>query len=309
MYRGRERSLPKSAEISAFGGIIMATFFNQATLSYNGNVRSSNITSGEIINVLSATKSAVTDTYSTNDDIVYIISIVNTGTSAFNGITITDDLGEYTVAGTAVTAVPLTYVEDSVKYYVNGIAQPAPTIADTQPLTITGINIPAGSNATIIYAAETNSFAPLAEGSEITNTVEVSGTGFTAFTASETITPISAADLTISKSLSPAAVEENGEITYTFLIQNFGSKAAEVSDNVIFADTFTPVLTGLTATYNDAAWTEGTNYTYDETTGEFESAAGQITVPAATFTQDAVTGAWSVQPGVSTIRITGNITL
>ena len=309
MYRGRERSLPKSAETSAFGGIIMATFFNQATLSYNGNVRSSNITSGEIISVLSATKSAVTATYSTNDDIVFIISIVNSGTSAFNGITVTDDLGGYTMPEKAVPVVPLTYVDGSVKYYVNGIAQAAPAITDTEPLTITGINIPAGGNATIIYAAETNSFAPLAEGSEITNTAEISGTGFTAFSISETITPLSTADLTISKSLSPAAVEENGALTYTFLIQNFGSKAAEVSDNVIFADTFTPVLTALTVEYNDTVWTEDTNYTYDETTGEFTSADGQITVPAATYTQDTATGAWSIQPGVSTIKITGNITL
>lgn len=285
----------------------MATFFNQATLSYNGNVRSSNITSGEILNVLSATKNAVTDTYSVNDDIVYIISMVNKGASAFNNITITDDLGEYTVSESAVTAVPLTYVEDSVKYYVDGVAQQTPTISATQPLTITGINIPADSSTTIIYAAKTNSFAPLAEGSELTNTAEISGTGFTAFSTSETISPLSTADLTISKSLSPAAVEENGEITYTFLIQNFGSKAAEAADNVIFNDTFSPVLTGLTAEYNDTAWTEGTNYTYDETTGEFESSAGQITVPAASFTQDTATGAWAVQPGVSTIKITGTL--
>lgn len=287
----------------------MAAFYNQATLSYNGTVKSSNITTGEIINVLSATKNAVTDTYSSNDDIVYVISIVNTGTSGFNGVTVTDDLGQYTAEGTTDEVVPLTYVDDSIQYYINGIAQAAPTVTDTEPLTINGLNIPAGSNVTLIYAATTNAFAPLAAGSEITNTATFSGTGFTPFTASDTITPVTEADLMISKSLSPAAVEENGDVTYTFLIQNFGSKAADVADNVIFSDTFTPVLSNLTATYNDAPWTDGTNYSYDETTGEFESLAGQITVPAATFTQDTTTRAWTVQPGVSVIKISGQITL
>jgi len=37
----------------------MATFFNQATLTYNNNVINSNITSGEIQEVLSITKTAV----------------------------------------------------------------------------------------------------------------------------------------------------------------------------------------------------------------------------------------------------------
>ena len=47
----------------------MAIFYNQATLSYNGGTVNSNITSGEIIEVLSATKTAVTDVYSDGSDI------------------------------------------------------------------------------------------------------------------------------------------------------------------------------------------------------------------------------------------------
>ena len=48
----------------------MAAFYNQATLSYNGSVAVSNITTGEIIETLSATKEAVTDTYTTGSDTV-----------------------------------------------------------------------------------------------------------------------------------------------------------------------------------------------------------------------------------------------
>ena len=45
----------------------MATFFNQATLTYNNNVTSSNIVSGELLEVLTATKTAVPDSYRPGD--------------------------------------------------------------------------------------------------------------------------------------------------------------------------------------------------------------------------------------------------
>ena len=70
----------------------MAQFTNQAQLSYNNSVTSSNIAVGEIIEVLSATKTAVIDTYSQNDNITYIISIINSGTVPLSGLTITDNL-------------------------------------------------------------------------------------------------------------------------------------------------------------------------------------------------------------------------
>jgi hypothetical protein len=34
---------------------------------------------------------------------------------------------------------------------------------------------------------------------------------------------------------------------------------------------------------------------------------GQITVPAATYTQDPITGAYTVNPGVATLVVTGTI--
>ena len=55
--------------------VSMATFTNQATLRYNGNVVNSNITTGELLEVLSATKTAVIDTYSQGSDITYVINI------------------------------------------------------------------------------------------------------------------------------------------------------------------------------------------------------------------------------------------
>ena len=76
---------------------------------------------------------------------------------------------------------------------------------------------------------------------------------------------------------------------------------------VVITDTFNPVLENLTVNFNGTAWAEGTNYTYDTTTGLFTGTAGGITVPAATYTQDPVTGAWGINPGVSTLVISGTV--
>ena len=100
---------------------------------------------------------------------------------------------------------------------------------------------------------------------------------------------------------------ENGRITYTFVIQNSGNAEATATDNVVVTDTFNPVLTGLTVTFDGAAWTEGVNYTYDEATGIFATVAGQITVPAATYTQDPTTGNRITTPGVSVLTVSGTI--
>ncbi len=54
-------------------------------------------------------------------------------------------------------------------------------------------------------------------------------------------------------------------------------------------------------------WTEGVHYTYDTATGAFATVTGALTVPAATYTQDAATGIYTVDPGVSNLVITGTL--
>ena len=283
----------------------MATFTNQATLRYNGNVVNSNITTGELLEVLSATKTAVIDTYSQGSEITYVINIVNTGTITFTGISINDDLGAYPLG--ANTYVPLDYVTGSVQYYLNGILQATPGVVEGPPLIISGITVPANGVATIIYVARANQYAPLNLGGTITNTATISGGGITEITVTETVTVESGARLTISKSMCPTTVTENGRLTYTFVIENIGNTAAVATDNVAITDTFNPILTGLAVTFNGAAWTEGVNYTYSELTGEFVTIPGQITVPAATYTQDPITGEWIIEPGVGVLTVTGTV--
>ena len=118
---------------------------------------------------------------------------------------------------------------------------------------------------------------------------------------------MAAPDLSITKSVSPSVVAENGQITYTFLIENYGNTEASEGDNVIITDTFNPILSGITVTYNGKTWTAPNSYTYDETTGRFATVAGQITVPVATFTQDQTTGIITTTPGTATVTVTGTI--
>ena len=55
----------------------MAVFYNQATISYGGTVRQSNIASGEILDAVSVTKSALIGTYAQGDTLTYVVNIVN----------------------------------------------------------------------------------------------------------------------------------------------------------------------------------------------------------------------------------------
>ena len=283
----------------------MATFFNQATLSYGGRLTNSNVTEGELLETLAVTKTAISQSYGENGSVVYAVSFVNSGTAPINALTVNDDLGAYTV-GTS-TVYPLTYREGSARLFINGILATAPAVTVGPPLVFSGITLPAGASATLLYEAETNEFTPLAPGSAITNTAAVSADGIPPISDTATVGAESRTALTIAKAICPQVVADNGEITYTFIIQNSGNTEALATDDVIVTDTFNPILNPITVTYNGGAWTEGTNYTYDETTGDFATLPGQITVPGATYTQNPETGVITATPGVAIITVTGTV--
>ena len=283
----------------------MAIFTNQATLSYNNTVTTSNVTTGELLEVLSVTKTALQSTYGPGDAVVYFIQLVNTGTVPFTALTVSDDLGAYDFDGATVT--PLDYVDGTLRYFADGVLQPTPTVTAGPPLAVSGITVPAGGSALLVYEAQPNAFAPGGAGAAITNIATVSGGGLSApLTAEATVTAASAPYLTISKSLCPLTVTENGQLTYTFWLQNSGSAPAVATDNAVITDTFSPILSGLTVTFNGEVWTEGVDYTYDEATGAFATLPGRITVPAATFTQN-TSGVWVSEPGTAVLRVTGTV--
>ena len=282
----------------------MATFTNQAQLTYSGRTVVSNVVSGEITENLSMVKTALIGEYGADSVLTYVITLTNSGQTPLTGVTLTDDLGEYTF-GTG-TVVPLDYTVGSVLYISGGEVQPAPTVTSQSPLTVEGITVPALGNAVVIYETKTNAFAPLESAGSITNTVTASSPDLTEdVTASETVTSAQSADLTIVKSLSPGTVAKSASVTYSFVIENTGNTAAP--DDVVVTDTFDPALGAISVTFNGVAWTAGTQYTYDAATGLFSTVAGAIDVPAATFSQDPATGEYIVDAGTAVLTVTGTI--
>ena len=283
----------------------MPAFSNQATLSYNNNTVNSNIVTGEIIEVLNATKTSLTDNYASGSTVTYVVNIINTGTVPFTGLTVTDDLGAYDLAN-GTTVVPLDYVNGSVRYFVNGELQANHVVSTASGLTVNGITVPAGGNAQILYQTKVNNFAPLAAGSVINNTATITGAGLTnPVEAAETIAINADPILSILKAVSPSTVSENGTLNYTFTIQNTGNTAADAADNIVVSDTFNPILNPITVTLDGKTLIEDTDYTYDTTTGLFTTTAGRITVPAAAFTQNPTTGENVVTPGTTVLTVSG----
>ncbi|MBQ1220579.1 MAG: DUF11 domain-containing protein, partial [Peptococcaceae bacterium] len=241
----------------------MAIFTNQATLTYNGSSTNSNIAYGEILDVLVATKTAVEGSYAPGQIVTYVVTLRNTGNASLTGLVVTDDLGGYDFNG--ATVYPLTYEDGSVALFTNGVPQAAPTVTAGPPLVFSNITVPAGGDTVIVYQAQANAFANPAVGGSIDNTVTVTGDGLSApITATETVVANAAPLLTISKSITPSQVVDNDRVTYTFVIQNSGNQAVVATDDAAITDTFDPILTALTVTFDGAAWTQGVQYNYNE---------------------------------------------
>ena len=64
----------------------MPTFTNQAMLTYSGRTTASNIITGELVEVLSASKSAVPAVYRQGDVITFVIGLSNAGAAALTGL-------------------------------------------------------------------------------------------------------------------------------------------------------------------------------------------------------------------------------
>ena len=158
----------------------MATFTNQATLTYNGGTVNSNIVTGELVQVLTASKTAAAESYRTGDLVTYVVQLRSTGAAALTGLTVTDTLGttNFPATGGTVQLTPLTYQAGTLRYFMNGVLQTAPAVTVlANGIRIDGISVPAGGVATLAYTARVNAFAdPSAEGT-IENTVTVTGGG------------------------------------------------------------------------------------------------------------------------------------
>ena len=144
----------------------MATFTNQATLTYSGGTANSNITTGQLLEVLTASKTAVVPTYRTGRPITYLITLINSGAAALTGLTVTDDLGGYVFNGNTVYPLTYTFV---IQNTGNTAAAAADTLAVTdtfdpilRDLTVTLNGTALTTPAQYTYDAATGRFATVA---------------------------------------------------------------------------------------------------------------------------------------------------
>lgn len=282
----------------------MATFSNQASLRIGGAVTNSNVVTGEITNGIELVKLAVSADYGAGESVTYLVSLRNDTAIPYNDVTVTDDLGAFTLIGGTDLIVPLDYIDGSLVYLVNGVISEGLTVLAGPPLTISGINIPAGGTVTLIYEGRVNDLAPLAEGSQIINTVNAGLCESQIATA--TVAVRSESQLSIAKSVSSTVVTDC-ELAYTFVIQNTGNAAVVATDNLIVSDVFNPILKNIEVTLDGVTLEEGVGYTYDELTGVFSTTEGAIAVPAATYTRDPATGAVTTTPGSVVLTVSGTV--
>lgn len=287
----------------------MPSIENFATVSYtSGGITETKVSNVAEISVESAigfTKTSLGNSYGDNSTLTYILTVTNSSTSAIAESTVTDNLGTY-IYGT-LELTPLDYISPAV-LLINGQDVSAQLGVNTETqgsLIFTLPTIPAGATANIIYKAQVNDFAPLAIDSSIVNVSTFESSSECAdTTASATVSVANAANISIIKQMCPNPVICGDTLTYSIKIYNYGNTAAE---NVVLTDDFNPAPSNITVS-RDGTLLLGSDYTYaDGTLTVPSSTAASITVPAASFTQDATTGVISITPSVVEYTITGTV--
>lgn len=287
----------------------MAIINNQAQISFHYGTHTgsaiSNIASTNLEGPLTASKNALESVYHRDEQLTYIITMANTAATALSNIVIVDDLGTTPLGSINIT--PLDYIGPAM-LYINGefISTLSPTVA-TESVTFTVTTLPAHSNAMIIYAAKVNDQAPLAVGSLIINKSTLTADGLTDPVNAVKVLVVDAyADVDIIKTMSPNPVIDGSLLTYAFTMYNYGNTLAS---NVVLSDTFNPAPESISTVSVNGTPVTPPDYSF--VGGDFTLPASaspySLTIPAATFTRDPVTGIVTVSPGTTTVEVSGII--
>ncbi len=282
----------------------MATILNNsATLTYNSGdstgVAASNVVSTNLLdsNSIAVEKYTANETWRPGENIIYFVTVTNTGTQPLENVTVTDDLG-------GETDTPMFYVQGSARI-IAGAEVTEVTPSDTIPLVIpVAETLLPSESVTVLYIARVN--ATIGDDVEsITNTVTAQGegTGCGGGTATDessvTIPREDFAQVDILKAVDKAVVSCGDTLTYTFTIENSGNIAAT---NVVITDTLPEEFTitairsetnGVVTVYDPSEYTVGADNTLVLPTGD-----ATITVPPRNEAGN----------GVTTVTVEGTVT-
>lgn len=287
----------------------MATsLLNRAQISYtfNGSEGSavSNQTRTRLLDrfTMEVTKDTLTPELRAGNNAAYVVRVENTGAGELRNIRAFDNLGEE--AGE--TFAPLTYVEGSAVFYLNG--NEVQGTAETNPDGVvfeTNADLDPGDNLLIFYLAQLDA----AQTEPVTNTVTVTArTGASTASVgntitecdSATVTPVTFAQVSIFKEADMATVVSGDTLTYTFTLMNTGFEAV---DEITFTDEFPEEfnVTSVAYTINGVRTpVDPADYTISgDNTLRLPAAGSDLTigVPAAT----------QAGPGITVITVTGTI--
>lgn len=286
--------------------------YNTASLTFEyGSQKgfvSSNVAVTTLQEILTVSQSSLGDSYFQNSDIPFIVNINNNNTEKIKNVKVQSNLGSYSLGqGICDTSfTPLSYIGPSALYIGGTFHSNIEPKVYTDKIVFTIPSIPERSNALLIYKTSTNQFSPLASGSSITNVISVSARNLgTPLTYSSTVTVKDEADIRIIKNMCPNPVSAGDTITYSFSLYNYGNTEAT---NVTLNDTFSPAPTGISVNLNSQELTSN-DYSYLSGTLKVPNYSSGLTIsiPAANFIQDSITGLISIEPGITSITAAGKI--
>lgn len=286
--------------------------YNTASLTFQyGSQKgcvSSNVAVTTLQDLLTVSKTSLGDSYSQNSEMPFIISINNNNTDAIRNIKIQDDMGTYCLGQEICDAsfTPLSYVGPSVLYIGGTFSSNIEPKISSGKLIFEIQSIPARSNALIFYKTITNNFAQLISGSQIISTVSVSSENIgNTINESSTISVKDEADIRIIKNMNPNPILTGEKITYNFSLYNYGNTEAT---NVTLNDTFAPAPSSVNVYLNSQELLP-LDFSYTNSTLSVPSYNSNLSVsiPAANFIQDNITGLISIEPGMTSITVTGQI--
>lgn len=284
--------------------------FASLTFEYGSNKEEvlSNTAFATLQDSVNMSLSSVQNSYSLNDTITYVLSIINNGNRNIKNIKISNDLASYTINPgiTEKIITPLSYTGIS-KFYISGkffSDIEAEVLADKIIFNIE--EIPALSNVLIFYSVKVNKNAELSTGSFLKSTSSLTYDGMVNnIESSDTIYVREKADVTLIKYMYPNSITSGEIITYNFILYNYGNIEAK---NVSFNDTFSPAPLNLNVSVNSDALSSK-NYSYIN--GEIKipcyGSDFSLSIPPAKFVQDKNNGAITTKPGSTIITITAKI--